>query len=56
MRGVYPSDDFKMASKYGLKLLVSKDASLNEYLDNVMRQLRGIQPSCRSNMHLRPRT
>jgi mitotic spindle assembly checkpoint protein MAD2 len=41
MRGVYPSEDFKMASKYGLKLLVSKDAGLNEYLDNVIRQLRG---------------
>jgi len=41
MRGVYPSEDFKMVSKYGLKLLVSKDTGLNEYLDNVMNQLRG---------------
>ena len=41
MRGVYPPDDFKMVSKYGLKLLVSKDNGLNDYLDNVMRQLRG---------------
>jgi len=41
MRGVYPSEDFKMVSKYGLKLLVSKDNGLNEYLDNVMNQLRG---------------
>ncbi|RKP09537.1 DNA-binding protein [Thamnocephalis sphaerospora] len=38
-RGLYPPEDFKMAKKYGLNMMVSTDDSLQTYLKQVMSQL-----------------
>eukprot|EP00913_Durusdinium_trenchii_P018563 g17443.t1 len=40
-RGVYPAEHFTSVSKYGLSILVTKDKGLQEYLGEVLRQLKG---------------
>ncbi|XP_056407739.1 mitotic spindle assembly checkpoint protein MAD2A [Hyla sarda] len=39
-RGIYPSETFTRAQKYGLTLLVSTDPDLKNYLDTVVEQLK----------------
>ncbi|KAG8454025.1 hypothetical protein GDO86_000597 [Hymenochirus boettgeri] len=39
-RGIYPSETFTRVQKYGLTLLVSTDAELKAYLNNVTDQLK----------------
>lgn len=39
-RGIYPSESFTRAQKYGLTLLVSTDPDLKNYLDTVVEQLK----------------
>ena len=38
-RGIYQPETFRRESKYGLTVLTTTDAGLNEYLDNVMGQM-----------------
>ncbi|KAI8053986.1 HORMA domain-containing protein [Syncephalis plumigaleata] len=38
-RGLYPAEDFKMAKKYGLNMMISTDDSLQIYLKQVLTQL-----------------
>ncbi|XP_071808754.1 mitotic spindle assembly checkpoint protein MAD2A-like [Asterias amurensis] len=38
-RGIYPPETFTRKQKYGLTLLVSTEKALQDYLDNVLRQL-----------------
>jgi len=38
-RGIYPPELFSRTSKYGLALMVTSDAELTAYLDNVLKQL-----------------
>lgn len=45
-RGVYPPEDFTSVKKYGLSILVSKDQGLQEYLGEVLEQLRGWMTRC----------
>eukprot|EP00439_Symbiodinium_sp_Y106_P071257 s241_g12.t1 len=40
-RGVYPPENFTSVAKYGLSILVTKDKGLQEYLGEVLKQLRG---------------
>lgn len=40
-RGVYPAEHFTSVPKYGLSILVTKDEGLQEYLGEVLRQLKG---------------
>ncbi|XP_040274324.1 mitotic spindle assembly checkpoint protein MAD2A isoform X1 [Bufo bufo] len=39
-RGIYPSESFSRAQKYGLTLLVSTDPDLKNYLNTVVEQLK----------------
>lgn len=39
-RGLYPPDTFKRVSKYGLTILISSDEGLNQYISQVMQQLK----------------
>ncbi|KAG9480194.1 hypothetical protein GDO78_011944 [Eleutherodactylus coqui] len=39
-RGIYPSETFTRAQKYGLTLLVSTDPTLSDYLNTVVEQLK----------------
>lgn len=41
-RGVYPAETFTHVQKYGLTMLVTADAELKNYLNNVVGQLKGI--------------
>ncbi|CAE8606419.1 unnamed protein product [Polarella glacialis] len=45
-RGVYPPENFTSVSKYGLSILVTKDKGLQEYLGEVLRQLKGWMSCC----------
>ncbi|GAA6034378.1 hypothetical protein JCM8097_002695 [Rhodosporidiobolus ruineniae] len=38
-RGVYPPEDFKQVKKYGLTLFTSADEALEQYVQNVMKQV-----------------
>ena len=38
-RGIYPPENFKRVSKYGLAMMVTTDESLLAYLANIERQL-----------------
>mmetsp|Transcript_41275 Transcript_41275/g.78892 ORF Transcript_41275/g.78892 Transcript_41275/m.78892 type:complete len:204 (+) Transcript_41275:215-826(+) len=38
-RGIYPPETFERKKKYGLTMLVSSDAGLTEYLNNVLKQI-----------------
>ncbi|KAG8462424.1 hypothetical protein KFE25_012244 [Diacronema lutheri] len=38
-RGIYPPETFKKVSKYGLTMLVTTDAGLSDYLEQVLSQL-----------------
>ncbi|CEO95551.1 HORMA domain-containing protein [Plasmodiophora brassicae] len=38
-RGIYPPESFSASEKYGLRMLVTTDAGLVEYLDQVLTQL-----------------
>mmetsp|Transcript_67089 Transcript_67089/g.175922 ORF Transcript_67089/g.175922 Transcript_67089/m.175922 type:complete len:212 (-) Transcript_67089:54-689(-) len=40
-RGVYPAENFAPVSKYGLSILVTKDKELQDFIGEVMQQLRG---------------
>lgn len=39
-RGIYPPENFKREGKYGLTLLVTDDEKLQEYIDNVLKQVK----------------
>ena len=41
-REIYPSEQFKRVSKYGLPLLVTSDEKLESYLQGALSQLRGL--------------
>lgn len=41
-RGVYPAESFKRTDKYELTLFMTDDAALNEYLSNVLEQVKGL--------------
>jgi len=45
-RGIYPPDLFSSISKYGLSILVTKDKGLQEYLGEVLRQLKSWMMCC----------
>jgi mitotic spindle assembly checkpoint protein MAD2 len=38
-RGIYPSEDFEQKKKYGLALMVTKDAGVRQYLNKVLSQI-----------------
>lgn len=38
-RGIYPEDEFEQKKKYGLPLLVTKDAGVRQYLNRVLSQI-----------------
>lgn len=38
-RGIYPPESFESRKKYGLGMMVTSDAGLTQYLDNVLRQI-----------------
>jgi len=38
-RGIYPPEDFERAQKYGLSMLVAKDAGIKKYLTSILTQL-----------------
>jgi mitotic spindle assembly checkpoint protein MAD2 len=38
-RGIYPPESFARVSKYGLQMLVTSDAGLQKYLQQVLTQL-----------------
>ena len=40
-RGIYPDEKFIRKEQYGLKVLVTDDDSVNEYLKHVLDQIRG---------------
>lgn len=40
-RGLYPPDDFKMITKYGVKVLMSVNPELSAYINKIMEQLHG---------------
>ena len=40
-RGVYPPSNFTQVPKYGLTMLVTNDSKLQEYLNHVLKQIRG---------------
>mmetsp|Transcript_4438 Transcript_4438/g.10293 ORF Transcript_4438/g.10293 Transcript_4438/m.10293 type:complete len:212 (+) Transcript_4438:65-700(+) len=40
-RGVYPPENFTPVQKYGLSILVTKDKGLQDYLGEVLKQLKG---------------
>lgn len=40
-RGIYPPETFTRVEKYGLGMLVTKDDGLKNYLNNVLKQLKG---------------
>lgn len=44
-RGIYPPETFERKKKYGLTMLVSSDAGLTEYLNNVLKQISGEHPA-----------
>lgn len=39
-RGIYPPENFKRQQKYGLTLLVTDDEKLQEYISNVLKQVK----------------
>lgn len=41
-RGLYPIDDFKMTTRYGMKVLISTNPELTAYIDKIIQQLQGI--------------
>lgn len=41
-RGVYPAESFKRTDKYELTLFMTDDTALNEYLSNVLEQVKGL--------------
>ncbi|CAO0800967.1 unnamed protein product [Mucor circinelloides] len=38
-RGLYPIDDFKMTTRYGMKVLISTNPELTAYIDKIIQQL-----------------
>jgi hypothetical protein len=40
-RGIYPPESFTRVEKYGLGMLVTKEEGLKNYLNNVLKQLKG---------------
>lgn len=40
-RGIYPPETFTRVEKYGLGMLVTKEDGLKNYLNNVLKQLKG---------------
>lgn len=38
-RGIYPADEFEQKKKYGLPLMVTKDAAVRQYLNRVLSQI-----------------
>lgn len=43
-RGIYPPESFTRVEKYGLGMLVTKEEGLKNYLNNVIKQLKGTRP------------
>jgi len=39
-RAIYPPESFKRVAQYGLPMMVTTDDKLNEYIDNIMKQLK----------------
>lgn len=40
-RGVYPPESFSRTAKYGITMLLTEDEGLKEYLNGVIKHLRG---------------
>jgi hypothetical protein len=45
-RGVYPPNEFSAVQKYGLTMLVTTDTGLQDYLANVLKQIRSTHLCC----------
>jgi hypothetical protein len=42
-RGLYPEEDFKMVTKYGMKVLTSTNPELTAYISKITQQLKSIK-------------
>lgn len=38
-RGIYPSDDFDVTTKYGMNTVVTNNPELKQYIDKIIKQI-----------------